>query len=233
MDNIILSMGAHQTREQGVCVMEAVAWFANEKHSDAPHCACPVIASFARRLNDRLDSEERQRLKEYIPALALSRAEWPITLKRALIAADYAVRVFAPVALDARGREKDAARLRALEEITDHATARKGCADAYAAYADAYADAYVAAAAAAAAAAADAAYADAAAAAAADADAAYAAAYAAAAAAAAAADAAYAAAADAAYAAADDAADDAAAAASCRLADLGIECLEKMLAVKE
>lgn len=125
MDNITLLKGNHGTREQGVCVMEAVAWFAGEPHSDAPQCACPVIASFARRLNDRLSEEDRQRLKPLIPALALSRADWPTTLTRAFVAADYAVRVFAPIALDARKRPKDAATLRALAPIVDRASAKK------------------------------------------------------------------------------------------------------------
>jgi len=176
MDNVVLSTGSHATREAGVCVMELVAWFAGERHSDKPQCACPVIASFARQLNDNLTDEYRQRLKPLIPALALSRAEWPVPLKRAFIAADYAVRVFAPIALEARGRTKDAARLRGLAEIVDWPSALKAN--------TAYAYAYAAAAAVAAAA-----YAYA------DADAAV------------------------------------SAATRSRLADLGIECLEKMLTV--
>ena len=134
MDNIILSKGAHQSHEQGVCVMEAVAWFAGESHSDAPHCACPVIANFARRLNDNLDDEQRQRLTPLIPALALSRAEQPIMLKRAFIAADYAVRVFAPIELDARGLKEQATALRGLAPIVDRETAKKGSAAASATY---------------------------------------------------------------------------------------------------
>jgi hypothetical protein len=205
MDHIVLSHGAHETRGHGVCLLEAVAWFANEKHSDAPECACPVIAAFGRRLNDRLDDEQRQRLKELIPALALSRASWPVTLKRAFMAADFAVREAAPRALEAHGFKKAAQRLRALPEIVDRATARMSsrAADA-AAYADAAADAAAAAAA----------YADIAAdtdAADADAAAAYA---------------------DIAADAAADAA-DAYTAAEKQLADDGIALIERMLAVKE
>jgi hypothetical protein len=185
MDNVTLLGGSHDRRDQGVCVMEAVAWFAGEQHSDQPQCVCPVIAAFARGMNDWMSAEDRQRLKPMIPALALSRAEWPITLKRAYIAADYAVRVFAPIALDARGVREEAARLRALDEIVDPPTALTAKAAAHAASA-AYA-------------AASAAYAAYAAYAAAAAYAAYAA---------------------------------AASAARSLLADLGIECLEKMLSVK-
>src|SRR5262249_29548912 len=126
MDNIVLQANAHSTREQGVCVMEAMAWFSGEKHSDQPQCACPVIAAFARRLNDRLCDEQRQRLKDLIPRLALSRASWPVTLKRAFIAADFAVREAAPRSLEARGHKKTASALRALPEIIDRETALKG-----------------------------------------------------------------------------------------------------------
>lgn len=43
LDGIVLKEGSHEARERGVCAMEAVAWLAGEKHSDAPRCACPVI----------------------------------------------------------------------------------------------------------------------------------------------------------------------------------------------
>ncbi len=143
MDHITLLEGNHATRDQGLCVMEAVAWFADEKHSDAPHCACPVIAAFARRLNDRLGDEQRQRLKDLIPALALSRASWPVTLKRAFIAADFAVRDAAPRALEACGFARRAASLRSLPEILDRKSALQAQnaaadADAAAGAADAY-----------------------------------------------------------------------------------------------
>mgnify|MGYP007059429784 CR=1 FL=1 len=38
------SSGAHDTREQGMCVMEAVAYIACEQHSDRPKCACPAAS---------------------------------------------------------------------------------------------------------------------------------------------------------------------------------------------
>jgi hypothetical protein len=211
MDQFTLSRGGHETREKGVCIMEAVAWFAGEAHSDAPQCACFVIASFARALNDLLNDEERQRLKPLIPALAMSRAGWPITLKRTFIAADWAVRVFAPIEVEARGRRADAARLRKLYPIVDRESARRSSAAAIAADGCAPGDAAGAADAAACAAGHMAAATDAAA---------HAAKTAAAAAAHAAAAAAYTS-----YDTADACMD------SRRLADLGIACLERMLAI--
>ena len=68
-----LKSGSHGDREQGVCLMEAVAWFNNEKHSDHPQCACPVLTSFGIGLNDRFDAEYRQKLKPFIPRLVGSR----------------------------------------------------------------------------------------------------------------------------------------------------------------
>jgi len=161
--------GSHKSFDEGVCAMEAVAWLAGEPHSDAPKCTCPVIAGAVRRLNDRIsdDDTRTELLRPLLPKLVGSRASRKVMLKRGYVAADMAVRVFLPIALDASGLKEEAARWRSFEEIKDRSsaiTARDGI----------RAQKYAYAAAAAAAAAAYAAYA------AADADAAYAAAYAAA-----------------------------------------------------
>lgn len=34
LETLTILKGSHTTREQGLCVMEAVAWFAGEPHSD-------------------------------------------------------------------------------------------------------------------------------------------------------------------------------------------------------
>jgi hypothetical protein len=238
IEHLTLLRGSHETRARGLCVMEAVAWFAGEKHADRPQCACPVLTSFAIKLNDRIyDDEERTRImRPLIPRLVNTRGTRELEVRRAYVAADFAARDCAPRALDSaasvlerRGKTEHATKLRGfatqlreLPAVVDKATgdaaakvAREARADA-AAYADA---AYAAADAAAAAYAAD----DAAAAAsAADAAAAAYAAYAAAAAAAAyAADAA----ADAAAAYAADAAK------SARVAgwEAAASCLERMI----
>jgi len=197
-----LAMGSHADH-RAMCVMEAVAYVAGEPWSDRPRCACPVLTSFAIRLNDRItnDAERTRIMRPLIPLLVETRTDSrAIMVKRAYVAADFAARESMPRLLDALGKADVAAQCRTLAPVTDRDTARaaegllrevRAAADAAAADA-AYAAAYAADADAAA-------YADAAAA-----DAAYAAAYAAAAYAdAAAADAA---AADAAYAYADAAA---------------------------
>jgi len=45
LNNIVLRYGSHGTSDKGMCAMEAVAWLANEPHSDRPACTCSVIAA--------------------------------------------------------------------------------------------------------------------------------------------------------------------------------------------
>src|SRR5688500_16148045 len=57
LEEITLSAGAHKSPEQGMCLLEAVAYVAGEPFSDHPKCVSPVIAAFGRRWNDDLDDE--------------------------------------------------------------------------------------------------------------------------------------------------------------------------------
>lgn len=133
MDQINLLKGKHATRDDGLCLMEAVAFFAGESHGDSPVCACPVLSNFARRLNDSLDDLHRQELKPLIPALAISRSMREIEAKRAYLAADFAVRSFAPYALDMYRFCVHADRLRVLRPVVDQATAEVARKEAHAA----------------------------------------------------------------------------------------------------
>lgn len=54
-----ISKGYHNSREQGMCAMEAVAWIAGERHSDHPRCTHHLIANFVRDWNDALLDHER------------------------------------------------------------------------------------------------------------------------------------------------------------------------------
>src|SRR3954470_6189160 len=101
LEKLDLKKGAHAQRDAGVCLMEAVAWFANEPHSDRPQCACPVLTSFGISLNDRFSAEERQLLKPLIPKLVGTRSTPEIQTKRAYFLADKSIRVFTPMALRA------------------------------------------------------------------------------------------------------------------------------------
>src|SRR6185369_9104799 len=155
LDTLAINKSAHESFDQGHCAMELVAWLAGEPHSDAPACACPVISRAVIRLNDRMPSDEMRAelLRPLLPRIVGSRSTRVVQVKRAYIAADMACRVFAPMALEARGKLDLAAGLRALAPITDTETAKAAkekcraaaAAAAYAAYAAAAAAAYAAA----------------------------------------------------------------------------------------
>ncbi len=164
-----------------VCLMQAVSWLAgNTDITDSPPCASRVIGRYAIRLNDSwLFTTHRDLLKPYASRIVGTRSTIEIEVQRGRIAADYAVRVFAPIRLRFLRREELAKELESLGPITDKDSAilARDASRKIRSYAAADAAAYAAADAAAAAAAdADAAaaayvdaYADAAAAAAADA----------------------------------------------------------------
>jgi hypothetical protein len=174
MTGIFLQSGSHPNLDAGGCVMEFAAWVAGEPHSDRPKCVSPVISAFLRRLNDRLNDDQRQVLVPYAIAVIGTNTGRADDVTRGYLCADWACRIFAPWWMERAGLHEHAATLRALPEVIDRATAavvRERCRTARAA-ADAYAAAYAGADAGAAAYADAAAYAAAAADAAADAGAA-------------------------------------------------------------
>src|SRR4051812_26804584 len=78
-----LKHGSHRSPDDGMCLMEAVAYFAGELHSDSPQCACPVLTSHGIRLNDRFSDEERQLLAPLIPKLLNTRSTRDVEQRRA------------------------------------------------------------------------------------------------------------------------------------------------------
>lgn len=121
---LTLMKGGHHSRENGMCIMEATAWLADEPHSDHPECVCPVIAAFARNWNDSLSDEDRNRLlKPILPRLVGTRATKAVELRRSWMAVDWLVHESAPAWMDLTESLKGhAAKLRALPAI-DCATA--------------------------------------------------------------------------------------------------------------
>lgn len=115
-----LTHGAHDTRDGGMCLMEAVAWLAGEEHSDTPPCACPVLAAFARSINDGMgegvtgDALRNKHLAPLAPLLVGTRSSPKVEQARAEFFARWAVTVLAPLALDAAGLGEHAANLRAV-----------------------------------------------------------------------------------------------------------------------
>ena len=151
--NMKLSHGKHSTREDGLCLMEAVALLGGEGHTDTPECACPVLSAFGRKLNDEMghgsegDALRAKYLADLAPRLVGTRSTPEVEIRRALVFADGAVRVLAPLALEAAGLCDAAATLRALSPVVSRdtaANAANAANAAHAAYADADADAYAA-----------------------------------------------------------------------------------------
>jgi len=119
-----LSVGAHRDPAAGMCAMEAAAWLAGEEHSDRPKCVCPVLAAACRQANDDGDDTVRERLRQMLPVLIGTRSTIEVERRRAYTFTDTAVRVLAPLALDAAGLGAEAERLRALPPVVDRTTAR-------------------------------------------------------------------------------------------------------------
>jgi hypothetical protein len=117
IETLRLRSGGHRSPEDGMCVMEAVAYVAGEPHSDHPECACPIISAFLRRWNDDLDDEGRQKLKPYIRKLVGTRSTKAIEQKRGLLVADWLLRVHTPAWLDLAGLKEQGDKIRALPEL--------------------------------------------------------------------------------------------------------------------
>src|ERR1700676_5377451 len=96
-----LKTGAHTDPLDGLCAMEMVAFIERLPHSDKPPCTCPVIGAYVRRLNDNMSAEERQSLLAYLPRL-VGTVSKKHELERATVAAWRAIKVFAPLALEAK-----------------------------------------------------------------------------------------------------------------------------------
>lgn len=119
LDTIVLRHGSHTSRDSGVCLMEAAAWWAHEDHTDSPQCVCPTLAAFGRSWNDGMRSDtERAQLKPYVPVLAGTAGTDKDAERRAWLALDWSVRVSTPAWLDLAGLADHAERLRGLPEQT-------------------------------------------------------------------------------------------------------------------
>ena len=132
IDKLHLGEGAHTDRSNGLCVMEAVAWYNNEPHSDHPECTSPVLAANVRILNDAMpgDATRDKYLKPFIIPLVGTKATLEVEVKRAEHFARAAVTKFAPLALRAAGMTKEAERLEALSPDTPLAELEDAAGDA-------------------------------------------------------------------------------------------------------
>src|SRR6266496_2292423 len=117
LSSIHLSRGAHNTRDQGVCLLEAVAFFAGKAHTDHPPCVSPVLGHFGRAWNDALDDSTRQRLVPFIPRM-VGTASDGADEARAWILTDWLARVCAPAFLRTAGLTEQAQQLEGAPPIT-------------------------------------------------------------------------------------------------------------------
>jgi hypothetical protein len=137
LTTIELRKGCGSGKEGDRCaIQEYRAWCGLDPAGDSrPEGVCPVLHSMVIGLNDaRL--EWRRALVNWLPLLANTEGNAATRQARAYKAADWAVRVFAPLALDAKYPEH-AAKLRAMAEIVNKETAKAGKDTAYAAAAEA------------------------------------------------------------------------------------------------
>jgi hypothetical protein len=122
METLTLTYGSHSNRNQGVCLMEAVAWFAGQKHTDHPPCVSPVLASFGISLNDNRDDAARQQLRQFIPRLPGTAGDGQDET-RGYLALDWLIRVYLPAWLDLAGLDGEATQLQELAPIASLETA--------------------------------------------------------------------------------------------------------------
>jgi hypothetical protein len=80
---ITLRNGKHASPDEGACVMELASMLAGEPFNDRPQSVCPVIGSFLRAYNDRIDDGRRHDLYAYAAKVLGSRASHDVQHARA------------------------------------------------------------------------------------------------------------------------------------------------------
>jgi hypothetical protein len=118
LEELVLSVGAHGSQAEGVCVMEAASIVAGEPWSDRPACASPVIGRFLRRWNDTLTWKPRQSLKRFICPVIGTRTTDADEALRARLVQDWVVRTYAPAWLRLAGLGQHADALSTLVPLT-------------------------------------------------------------------------------------------------------------------
>jgi hypothetical protein len=94
IENIVLSIGTHESPDEGHCLLEVVSMFAGENFGDSPACVDPVLAQFGRSWNAGMRSdEERDQLKQYIARLPGTNKGLALKNKRSWMALDWLIRV--------------------------------------------------------------------------------------------------------------------------------------------
>jgi hypothetical protein len=125
LTGIVLKKGGHSSPEQGLCLMEALAYVRGIDHTDHPACVAPVLGEMGRSLNDVLPDTLRQDLVPLIPVLPGTAGDGHDE-KRSYMALDWLIRVYLPTWLElSPACREDAAKVRELGRIVDVASAQR------------------------------------------------------------------------------------------------------------
>jgi hypothetical protein len=121
--SIWLSTGFHARPDDGLNLLECVAYVAGLEHSSYPDSACPVISEVARLIAERADERDRQVLVHYILPLSCSAASYQVMFQRLYYLVDFTLRQLAPAVLYYKGQPALAEAMAALPLIRDVASA--------------------------------------------------------------------------------------------------------------
>lgn len=110
-----LLSGSHNSRAEGLCVMEAAAWLAGQPHSDAPPCVCGSLRDFLMKWNDGLpsDDDRTRLLVPLIPLIVGTNHSAALELRRRQEIWKWTLTESTPAWLEASGLHKEADALRA------------------------------------------------------------------------------------------------------------------------
>lgn len=122
-ENLTLSRGSHIHKNEGTCVMEAVAWLAGEPHSDKPQCTNFFIRNLMIEWNDSLPSDG-MRNKVLGPLLihVVGTNQPQFDFERSFILIDAMIREMIPFRLRTMKNYTFAEVLRRLPPIVDNYT---------------------------------------------------------------------------------------------------------------
>ena len=123
----VLRRGHADDPSQGACAMDAINWLAHGRHGDAPECACPIITRYVIAGNDAMPDGVRQGLLPYLHRIAGSRSTAHEAARLRVLVLG-AVRIFAPLVLDAADLHDCAQRLRQLPDDAPYAVLQRAAA---------------------------------------------------------------------------------------------------------
>jgi hypothetical protein len=110
--------------DEGMTIMEMVAYVCGEEPSDSPACASPVLSAWMAAWADGLDDVARQELRRYVPLLARSGRAVELETWRQWLVVDWLVRSATPIWLHLAGLVSWAETVAGLPELTGSAELR-------------------------------------------------------------------------------------------------------------